>query len=167
MDSVILATRRAQAINRIVETSANLAKSLRLDPVLVEALQPQVKDPQVKELKRLEALSELLTALAISAGAEKEPVTPAEVDLEPLPPPQGEDVTVVTADSLGAAESAEPAPSESSPVAPAESLGTTESTETAPSEASEVTPAEADLEPLPPPVKADAESKKTKRQRRG
>lgn len=167
MDSVILATRRAQAINRIVETSTNLANYLRLDPVLVEALQPQVKDPQVKELKRLEALSELLTALAISAGAEKEPVTLAEADLEPLPPLQGEDVTVVTAETLGAAESAEPAQSESSETASAES------TESAPSETSETRPAEADQEPLPPPavevapVQADAESKKSKRQRRG
>lgn len=79
MDSTTLATRRAIAVNRIVELSTALAHRLELDPALVDALQPTIKDPQVKDLRRLEAIGDVLFALAISAGAIEEPSKPEVV----------------------------------------------------------------------------------------
>lgn len=73
MDSTILATRKAQAINRITELSKRFAQAADLDPALVDALQPGVKDPQVKELRRFEAIADLMSALALSAHLVKEP----------------------------------------------------------------------------------------------
>lgn len=90
MHPTILVTRKAKAINHIVERAEGLVRQLELDPALIEALQPKgAKNPQVIEMFRLEALATLMDALTESAGVPMP--EPAE---EPAPEP--EPVTAVT-----------------------------------------------------------------------
>lgn len=83
MHPTILVQHRAQAINRIMERAAALIKRIDLDPALLEALQPKgVKDPQVVEMFRLEALANLFDELAFSAGIIEAEEQPAEQPVE-------------------------------------------------------------------------------------
>lgn len=73
MHPSILAKRKAQAVGNIVWTAGALAKQFELDPALTEALQPKgIKDPATAEMMRMEALSDLLMAVGLQAGAVKE-----------------------------------------------------------------------------------------------
>src|SRR5687767_8787469 len=82
MHPSILAQRRAQAVNRIVQAARIL------DPEHAEALEPKgIKDPQAVEMIRLEALADLLERLGPVFEA------PAALAPEPIQDPT---VTAVT-----------------------------------------------------------------------
>jgi len=69
MHITVLATKRGQAVERITNASKRLAEKLNLSPALIDGLTPyQVKDPQVKEMRRLEGIADLLEALASAQG---------------------------------------------------------------------------------------------------
>lgn len=69
MHITVLATKRGQAVERITNASKKLAEKLNLSPALVDGLTPyQVKDPTVKEMRRLEGIADLLDAVAIAQG---------------------------------------------------------------------------------------------------
>ena len=75
MHQSILAKRRATAVQRIVTKASTLAAFLNLDPSLAGALEPKgVKDAQVVDMLRLEALADLMDRIAENAGV-SEPVT--------------------------------------------------------------------------------------------
>lgn len=75
MHQSILAQRKATATQRIITQASALAAHLDLDPKLAEALQPKgIKDPQVADMLRLEALADLLDRFAADASV-TEPVS--------------------------------------------------------------------------------------------
>jgi len=92
MHPSILIKRKAEALNRILAKAAALVQRIKLDPALTDALQPKgIKDPQVLEMMRLEALADLFDQLAWSAGIE-EPAPAVTVVTEPDSKPMEESV---------------------------------------------------------------------------
>lgn len=108
MHQSILAKRKAEAVNRITWTAGALVAHFEGNPALTQELEPKgVKDPAAAEMMRLEALSDLLTWVALHVGAIKEsasvtvetapelaPVVepiPAPAPVEDLPAPVFED----------------------------------------------------------------------------
>jgi len=84
MHPSILAKRKAQAMDRIVQAVQSL------DPAAAEALQPKgIKDPAAAEMMRLEALAALLDQLAANAGVPAPAVTAVTVGefIVPAPTP--------------------------------------------------------------------------------
>ena len=70
MHQAILAQRKAKAVQKIVARATALVQHLELDPALSEGLQPRaVKDANIAEMMRLEALAALMDQLAAQAGA--------------------------------------------------------------------------------------------------
>lgn len=100
MHITVLAEKRGKAINRIVGDAKFLAESLKLDPQLIVGLTPNVKEPMVKEMRRLEAVADLLDAIVKSqlhSGSSLPAPEPAiETDADP------EGVSAVTVDDLPA-----------------------------------------------------------------
>ena len=92
MHPSILIKRKAEALNRILAKAAALVQRIKLDPALTDALQPKgIKDPQVLEMMRLEALADLFDQLAWSAGIdEEEPAAAVTVVTEPDSKPMEE-----------------------------------------------------------------------------
>ena len=72
MHPTTLATLRGQALDRITSTAKALYEHLDLNPALLVVLTPAIKNPEVKELRRLEGIGDLLTSLALKIGALKD-----------------------------------------------------------------------------------------------
>jgi len=102
-----LSKRNGQAQNRMLAAAKALATIADLDPALVTALSPSVKDTAVRAMREREAVADLLEALAITAG-----VMPAESIQEPAADAL-EAVTPVTQDTAQSMEAVGSAPAES------------------------------------------------------
>lgn len=81
-----LSKRNGNAQERMLTAAKLLARAAEIDPALVEALTPTVKDLAVRSMMEREAVADLLEALAITAGVME---LPADVTAE-------ETVTTVT-----------------------------------------------------------------------
>ena len=73
MHPTILTKRKAEAVAKLVSSAEALAETLSLDPELIKGLHPVVgsHDNQLREMLLLEGASNLITAVAIEAGAIK------------------------------------------------------------------------------------------------
>ena len=100
MHITVLAEKRGKAINRVVENAKILAESLKLDPQLIVGLTPNVKEPMVKEMRRLEAVADLLDAIVQSQLRSGSPIPAPEPAIETSADPEG--VSAVTVDALPA-----------------------------------------------------------------
>ena len=70
MHSTTLNTKRGQAMDRIVYAARVLGERIEMDESFYNNLNPVAKDPQIKELRRLEATAEFIEELARTAGIE-------------------------------------------------------------------------------------------------
>lgn len=100
MHITVLAEKRGKAINRVVENAKILAESLKLDPQLIVGLTPNVKDPMVKEMRRLEAVADLLDAIVQSQLRSGSPIPAPEPAIETSADSAG--VSAVTTEDLPA-----------------------------------------------------------------
>lgn len=147
MHPSVLIKRKAIAVNRIVERAGALVKRLELDPVLVAALEPKVKDTETADMLRMEALGTLIAELALSAGAppEKQPDTTVKEFIVEASPASDE-LPAPALDQLPAAEpTTEEIPAEAETTEePAREVAeepTPDVSEDAPAEAAEEAPA--------------------------
>lgn len=83
MHPSILAKRKADAVNRIIQVARSM------DPERAEALQPKgIKDPATAEMMRMEAIADLLEHLGTPAvSTETEPADDPRPTLDDLPDP--------------------------------------------------------------------------------
>lgn len=100
MHITVLAEKRGKAINRVVESAKILAESLKLDSQLIVGLTPNVKEPMVKEMRRLEAVADLLDAIVKSQLHSGSSIPAPEPAVKP--PADLESVSAVTVDDLPA-----------------------------------------------------------------
>jgi len=108
MHPTILAQRKAIALNRIVVSADALASHLKLPTALTDALKQPVKDPQVREMSRLEAIADLLAALEVSSGSRPE-AKPMDTSIPgPVPPQSAEPLPVPTLSDEGIVAESEP-----------------------------------------------------------
>ena len=125
MHQSILAKRKATATQRIITQARALAAHLDLDPQLTEALQPKgIKDAQVVDMLRLEALADIMDRFAAQAGVSDAVTVVTEPESKPMEEriPEWEDVLSekpAEAEEPAAVEppvevTAEPAPKKSS-----------------------------------------------------
>ena len=81
MHQSILAKRKATATQRIITTATRLAAFLELDPKFADALQPKgIKDPDVVDMMRLEAVADVLDQVGANAGLTEPVTTQADKD---------------------------------------------------------------------------------------
>ena len=81
MHQTILTQRQLSARQKIVERLTALVHHLELDPALIETLQPAgIRDHAVRDMIQLEAVAQVLDAIAENAGAPAAPVTAVTVN---------------------------------------------------------------------------------------
>lgn len=104
-----LSRRNGRAQERLLAAARALARFAGLDPALIEALSPQVKDPAVRSMREREAVADLLEALAIQSGL---PLTePADEDaVTTETPPAPESVSLPESSESVQAESGDTLP---------------------------------------------------------
>lgn len=89
MHQTILVKRKAEAGGKLLYAAERLAETLKMDPALMAGLHPVgIKDTNVREMMLLEAVANLITAVAINIGAMKEsaPVSMETPEPEAVPP---------------------------------------------------------------------------------
>lgn len=69
MHPTVLAAARGSAIERIKIAATLLAEKHGLDFSLVDGVEAKAKDPQVRELKRLQGIADLLDAVCVGTSA--------------------------------------------------------------------------------------------------
>ncbi|MFZ6028034.1 MAG: hypothetical protein ACOYYS_09990 [Chloroflexota bacterium] len=86
----ILAQRTALAREKLAIAAGELAGRMGLERTLVDALQPQTNNPQVRQLMLLEACAELVQAAADSLAVVSTETLPAELETLVIETPEGE-----------------------------------------------------------------------------
>jgi hypothetical protein len=63
MHPTALAAARGKALEDMKSAALRLAAAYHLDPALVQGLEPTAKDPQVRDLQRIQGIAALLSAI--------------------------------------------------------------------------------------------------------
>lgn len=106
-----LSRRNGRAQERILAAANALARFADLDPALIEALSPHVKDSAVQAMREREAVADLLEALAIQTGIPLiDPNAPAPDAVTVVTDPTPEPVSLPEPSESAQAESGDTLP---------------------------------------------------------